>query len=120
MTRFEDMLPKDTEAEWTCGHVGGAVCAECYRLLAAKAHELAIEIERLRAQLVSDINAETEIDRLETAIERLRTENETLTGMLAVSRADRERLYIALQENKGGVRHGDEQRPETKDPGANR
>jgi hypothetical protein len=30
------------------------------------------EIERLRTQLVTDINAETEIDRLETEIERLR------------------------------------------------
>ena len=27
--------------EWTCGHKAGAACAECYRLLAAKAHELA-------------------------------------------------------------------------------
>jgi len=34
--------------------------------------EAADEIERLRAQLVSDIRAETEIDRLETEIERLR------------------------------------------------
>jgi hypothetical protein len=46
--RFEDMLPPNTEAVWTCGHVGGAVCAECYRLLAAKAHELVEEVDRLR------------------------------------------------------------------------
>jgi hypothetical protein len=50
MTKLEDLLP-DTEAEWTCGHVGGVVCRECYRLLAAKAHELAEENERLREAL---------------------------------------------------------------------
>ena len=46
--RFEDALPPNTEAVWSCGHVGGAVCAECYRLLAAKAHELSDEVDRLR------------------------------------------------------------------------
>jgi hypothetical protein len=30
--------------EWTCGHVAGAMCAECYRQLAAKAHELAEQV----------------------------------------------------------------------------
>lgn len=29
------------EWDWTCGHTAGAVCAECYRLLAEKAHKLA-------------------------------------------------------------------------------
>lgn len=48
MARLEDMLPPGTEAEWTCGHRGGAVCAECYRLLASKAHELAEEVHKLR------------------------------------------------------------------------
>src|SRR4030095_10623803 len=62
--RFEDMLPAGSEAEWSCGHVGGAMCAECYRLLAAKAHELAMEIERLREAA--------------DEIERLRIENENL------------------------------------------
>jgi hypothetical protein len=28
MMRFEDTLPPGTEAEWSCGHVGGAVCKE--------------------------------------------------------------------------------------------
>jgi len=51
MTRFKDLLPPNTEAEWTCGHVAGAVCAECYRLLAQKAHELAEENQRLRDEI---------------------------------------------------------------------
>jgi hypothetical protein len=56
--RFEDSLPPNTEAVWTCGHVGGAVCAECYRLLARKAFDLQTavddlqeEIDRLGAQI---------------------------------------------------------------------
>jgi len=43
--------------EWTCGHVAGAVCGECYRLLAQRANQLAQEhmqaldeLARLRAQ----------------------------------------------------------------------
>jgi hypothetical protein len=48
---LEDRLPPGTEAEWTCGHVGGAVCKECYRLLAAEAHRLAEENLRLREEL---------------------------------------------------------------------
>lgn len=46
--RLEDLLPAGTEAEWTCGHVGGAQCAECYRALARRAHELADENQKLR------------------------------------------------------------------------
>lgn len=37
--------------QWTCGHVSDAVCGECYRLLAARAHELAEEVDRLRDEL---------------------------------------------------------------------
>jgi hypothetical protein len=37
--------------QWTCGHEAGATCAECYRDLAAKAHDLAEENARLRAEL---------------------------------------------------------------------
>ena len=51
VTRLEDMLPSGTEAEWTCGHIGGAVCAECHRLLIQKANELAEENLRLRELL---------------------------------------------------------------------
>lgn len=36
---------------WTCGHVSGAFCTECYMILAQRAHELAEECERLREQL---------------------------------------------------------------------
>jgi len=50
-TKLKDLLPPGTEAEWICGHVSGAVCAECYRLLAAQAHELAEENFRLREEL---------------------------------------------------------------------
>jgi len=56
MTRFEDTLPPNTEAVWSpCGHVGGAVCAECFRILAEQANRMAqqalddgAEILRLR------------------------------------------------------------------------
>lgn len=51
MARLEDLLPAGTEAEWTCGHVCGAVCAECYRLLGAWASELAAENLHLRSEV---------------------------------------------------------------------
>lgn len=51
MARFEDMIPAGHEAVWSCGHTGGAVCAECHRELARKAHELQMEVDRLREQL---------------------------------------------------------------------
>ena len=37
--------------EWSCGHVAGAVCQECYRNLAVRAHELAEVNLRLRSML---------------------------------------------------------------------
>jgi hypothetical protein len=46
--KLEDLLPPNTEAEWTCGHIAGAVCAECHRILAQRANELAVENIRLR------------------------------------------------------------------------
>ena len=46
MTRLED-LPPNTEAEWTCGHVAGAVCAECHRSLCVTMNYLAAECDRL-------------------------------------------------------------------------
>jgi hypothetical protein len=55
--RLEDLLPPKTEAEWTCGHVGGAMCVECYRILAARAHELAEENLQLRER-VADLERE--------------------------------------------------------------
>ena len=51
MTRLEDMLPAGTEADWTCGHVGGAMCRECYRQLAAEANKLAVENMHLREEI---------------------------------------------------------------------
>lgn len=54
--RFEDLLPAGTEAEWTCGHVGGAVCAECFRQLARKATELQAEVDRLH-DLINDLQS---------------------------------------------------------------
>lgn len=51
MSRLEDLLPPGTEAVWTCGHVGGAHCAECYRILARRAAELAEENLALREEL---------------------------------------------------------------------
>lgn len=44
-----------SEPPWTCGHVAGAMCAECHRLLAGRAHELAEENARLRA-LIDELN----------------------------------------------------------------
>lgn len=64
--RFEDTLPPGTVAEWSCGHTGGAVCAECYRILARKANELAAENLRLRDSL------EDELRQKQTLLERLR------------------------------------------------
>lgn len=49
--RLEELLPAGTEAEWSCGHVGGAMCAECYRQLARRAQVLAEENLDLRAEL---------------------------------------------------------------------
>jgi len=43
--------PPKNESKWTCGHVGGAMCAECYRILAWRAHELAEENLRLHQEL---------------------------------------------------------------------
>jgi DNA-binding transcriptional regulator PaaX len=54
VTKLEDLLPPGTEAEWTCGHVAGAMCAECYRILAERAHELAEENQRLRDNIAQD------------------------------------------------------------------
>jgi len=49
MTRRLEDTP-NTEAEWACGHVAGAVCAECHRLLTLRANELADENLRFRAK----------------------------------------------------------------------
>src|SRR5262245_40450680 len=54
--RFEDFLPQGTEAMWSCGHVGGAVCAECHRELMQKTNELTIEVSRLR-DLIAEYEA---------------------------------------------------------------
>ena len=51
MARLEDLLPPGTEAEWTCGHIGGAVCKKCYEELARKANQLAQELDLLRELL---------------------------------------------------------------------
>jgi len=40
----------DLEADWTCGHRAGSMCAECYRELAQNANKLAAEVTRLREQ----------------------------------------------------------------------
>ena len=37
--------------EWTCGHVAGSMCAECYRILAQVAHGIAEENRELRDEL---------------------------------------------------------------------
>jgi heterodisulfide reductase subunit B len=37
--------------EWTCGHVAGGMCAECYRVLAAKAHELVEQNDQMRDRI---------------------------------------------------------------------
>jgi hypothetical protein len=39
-------------AEWSCGHLAGSMCAECFRELAMKAGELAEEGRLQREQLV--------------------------------------------------------------------
>jgi hypothetical protein len=49
--KFNDLLPDGTEAEWTCGHIGGAVCAQCYQQLVRKANELNETAERLGEEI---------------------------------------------------------------------
>lgn len=39
--------------QWTCGHVAGAVCSECYCDLVRRANELAAEVLRLRDELAT-------------------------------------------------------------------
>jgi hypothetical protein len=46
----EEVLGFLTPFKWTCGHEGGAVCAECHRELAARANQLAEENMRLSEQ----------------------------------------------------------------------
>lgn len=78
--------------EWTCGHVASAMCAECYRLLAARANELAEENLDLRSQmpLNSDLAAcegalknSGELCRALTAeVMQLRNENDRLRTII--------------------------------------
>lgn len=51
MNTLEDLLPAGTEAEWNCGHVGGAICAQCYCILVWRVHELAEENLRLHEEI---------------------------------------------------------------------
>lgn len=51
MTRLSDLLPPGTEAEWSCGHTGDAICARCYRALQQRANELAEQVLRLDEEL---------------------------------------------------------------------
>ncbi len=37
---------------WSCGHIATASCAECYRALAAKAHQLATDGAAMRDLLI--------------------------------------------------------------------
>jgi len=60
--RLEDLLPPKTETEWTCGHVGGAMCQECFRILAARAHELAVENLSLKDR-IAELKREREVSR---------------------------------------------------------
>jgi hypothetical protein len=65
-------------AEWTCGHLAGSMCAECFRELAMKAGELAEE-GRLLREGVADLNAvvSKQADQLLELLARLqRTEQE--------------------------------------------
>jgi len=41
--RWRQLRGEAVGEEWSCGHTAGAMCQECYRLLAARAHELAEE-----------------------------------------------------------------------------
>lgn len=38
---------------WTCGHVAGAMCAECHRQLAARAAELVAGNEKMREAVIA-------------------------------------------------------------------
>ena len=49
-------IPSAPDNEWTCGHVAGSACGQCYQELAAKAHELQMEVDRLRDKLRYECN----------------------------------------------------------------
>jgi len=57
--------------EWTCGHVAGAMCAECYRLLAQRANALAEENERLRDELALEQRLSKVLDRPSETVSKL-------------------------------------------------
>lgn len=42
-------------SEWSCGHVAGAMCQECFRVLARRAHELAVENLALKSDSVATV-----------------------------------------------------------------
>lgn len=44
-------MQANRKEEWSCGHICGSMCQECFRLLAARAHELAEENMRLREEV---------------------------------------------------------------------
>lgn len=56
---------KVRKTPWTCGHVASWVCAECFRELAAKAHQLAEENLMLRdrvAELTATVHRPIAVD----------------------------------------------------------
>ena len=49
LARVLELLERNEE--WSCGHVAGSMCAECYRILALRAHALAKENLELRSEM---------------------------------------------------------------------
>jgi len=66
---------QNSAAEWTCGHVAGAVCSECYQLLARTAARLANE----KAWLTE------ERERLTRENEELRRERDAAAELIRMS-----------------------------------
>lgn len=61
--------------KWICGHSAPAVCAECYRLLAAEANRMAEEIIALRDQQLAailDDAIKRELENVDKAVDTIK------------------------------------------------
>lgn len=82
---------------WTCGHVGGAVCAECHRLLKTQIEQLRTEnwqIKQANADLLHDLTVicetkDAEIERLRAELKKWQAAEKLATGNVTFEEARR-------------------------------
>lgn len=92
-------------AEWTCGHVGNAMCAECYRQLAMKAGMLAEEGRLHRCEII-ELREEVLVRQqrahvLAEQVIELGEENTELRDRLKVAEHDREEAWAKIDQLLG-------------------